>query len=217
MKFRHLVLTAAAAFTVFGASQASAQTIGFKVGAAFANVSGDDVEDTESLTSLIGGGFVRFGFGGIGIQPELLFVTRGFKVDETDPEIGEVSSKLKLDYIEVPVLAVLPLSMGAGLSPYVFAGPSFAFKLGCKADIEGEGVDISADCDEGEGEDPFKSTDIGATLGAGLEFPMGPGALLVEGRYNFGLTNIAEGEDADVKTRTAAVMAGYSIPLGPRM
>lgn len=210
MKIRQLALTAVAAFAVFGASQASAQTIGFKVGAAFANVSGDDVEDTESLTSLIGGGFVRFGMGGFGIQPELLYVTRGFETEDVDG-----TAQLKADYIEVPILAVVPLSLGAGLSPYLMAGPSFAFKAGCSLEGESEGVEVDIDCEDA-GFD-LKSTDIGATIGGGLEFPMGPGALLIEGRYNFGLTNIADAEDADVKTRTAAVMAGYSIPLGPRM
>ena len=213
MKIRQLAFTAFAACALFGASQASAQTIGFKIGASFANVSGDDVdEDTETLTSLMGGGFIRFGMGPIGIQPEVLFVTRGWKVED---DAEDVTGKFKADYIEVPILAVLPLSLGAGIAPYVFAGPSFAFNIGCTLSGESEGVSVDADCED-FGFD-LKSTDIGATLGGGLEFPMGPGALLVEGRYNFGLSNIADFEDADVKTRTAAILAGYSIPLGPRM
>jgi hypothetical protein len=203
MKIRQLALTAVAAFALFGASQASAQTIGFKVGAAFANVDVDDF-DSESLTSLMGGGFVRFGMGGFGIQPELLFVTRGYEVEE----LG-VTGKFKIDYIEVPILAVVPIAMG-GIAPYLFAGPSFAFKIGCNVEVD----DDSEDCGDDDG---LKSTDIGATVGGGLEFPMGPGALLVEGRYNFGLSNISDTEGTDAKTRTAAILAGYSIPLGPRM
>jgi hypothetical protein len=109
----------------------------------------------------------------------------------------------------VPILAVVPIAMG-GIAPYLFAGPSFAFKIGCNVEVD----DDSEDCGDDDG---LKSTDIGATVGGGLEFPMGPGALLVEGRYNFGLSNISDTEGTDAKTRTAAILAGYSIPLGPRM
>ena len=44
---------------------------------------------------------------------------------------------------------------------------------------------------------------------------MGPGALLLEGRYTWGLTNISDVADAvEIKNRSAYITAGYSIPLG---
>lgn len=212
---RRMVFATVVAAAVVGASSASAQTIGFKVGPSFANWNMEDEDGTEiegeTLTSFMGGGFIRFNMGRLGIQPELLYVTRG--TEATDPDF-DISGKFKVDYIEVPVLLVLPLTTGTGIAPYLFGGPSFAFEVGCKV----EAGDVSVDCDEGEGDSGRKSLDLGATAGLGLTFPAGPGALLIEGRYNFGLSNLVDNPIADesVKSRTAAILAGYQIWLGTR-
>lgn len=207
------IVAAAAAFALVGASNAGAQTIGFKVGASFAKWDFETAtggEDLETLTAFMGGGFVRFGLGRVGLQPELLVVTRG---GEYPAEAFEGDAKLKVDYIEVPVLLIVPLTMGTGVAPYVFGGPSFAFEINCKVETSAVSGDASEDCSDN---DLRESTDIGATAGGGLSFPMGPGDLFVEGRYNWGLTNLAKGEGTEIKSRTGAVLAGYSIWLGQR-
>jgi hypothetical protein len=213
---RRTAIAAATVLAVLGASDISAQTIGFKLGASFGkwSVEDDGLEvEASSVTSFMGGGFIRFGLGRFGFQPELLVVTRGA---EFQPEPGDPFGieGFKVDYVEVPVLLVLPFTSSPGVSPYVFGGPSFAFEIACKADDVGASEDF-ADCD---GLDVFdrKSMDIGLTAGGGIEFPLGPGALLLEGRYNFGLSNIYDGESVTIKSRTPAVLAGYSIPLTVR-
>jgi hypothetical protein len=216
---RRTAFAAFTAFAVLGATDISAQTIGFKLGASFANWSAeeDDQElDTDQFSSFMGGGFVRFGLGRLGLQPELLVVTRG--AEFSDEEEQGITGRFKVDYIEVPVLLTLPLTTGTGIAPYIFGGPNFAFEIGCKVEAELGDIEASDDCDDLDPGETFdrKSTDIGATAGAGLEFPLGPGALLIEGRYNWGLSNISDIEGVDIKSRTAAVLAGYSIPLGPR-
>lgn len=204
---RRALVAALAACAVLSASDIDAQTIGFKLGASFADWSVDSQGvdlDSENVTSFLGGGFVRFGLGRLALQPELMVVTRGAEFSGTGYDgIGE----FKLDYVEVPVLLVLPLTTGTGAAPYVFGGPSFAFEIKCQADGD--------DCDDNvAGVFDRKSLDLGLTAGAGLQFPAGPGALLVEGRYNFGLGNISDLEGLEVKSRTAAILAGYSIPIG---
>jgi hypothetical protein len=216
---RRTVIAAVAAFAVLGASDISAQTIGFKLGASFANwnIEDENVEiSTDAITSFMGGGFVRFGLGRLGFQPELLVVTRGAEFAAGDGDIFDVG-RFKVDYVEVPVLLVLPLTSGMGIAPYIMGGPSFAFEIGCKIEAETGGTDVSEDCDQ-QGTDVFdrKSMDIGLTAGGGIEFPLGPGALLIEGRYNFGLSNIYDGESVSIKSRTPAILAGYSIPLTVR-
>jgi len=206
---RRTVLAALTACAVLGATDISAQTIGFKVGAAFANwnfdATGVPENATDPLTSLIGGGFIRFGTGPVAFQPELLVVTRGADVSDL--------GKLKVDYVEVPVLLVLPITRGMGVRPYLMAGPDFAFEIGCN--FEAAGLNDSVECNDND-VTSRKSTDIGVTLGGGLEFPLGPGAFLIEGRYNLGLSNLSKDSDVDIKSRTPAVLAGYSIPLTNR-
>lgn len=207
----------AAAFSLLGTADVEAQgmTIGFKLGASFSNVSIDPDEDTKSLTAFTGGGFLRFPLGPVQLQPELMYITKGFKIDDFDEEI-DVEGKFKLSYIEIPVLLVLPLTQGASFSPYVFGGPAFAFEASCKIGVSGGGFSGDVDCEEGE-DIERKKFDVGAMFGAGFGIPAGPGSLLIEGRYNFGLINIADTDvDESLKNRSGAVLVGYSIPLGTR-
>jgi len=205
-------LLAGGAFLV-AAPAAEAQTIGFKLGASMSTVSVEDDEgvNIDSRTAFGGGGFIRFGMGRIGIQPELLFLSKGFSADAP----GDDDVDLQLDYVEIPVLLHLPLSMGTSFAPYVFGGPAFAFEVGCEAGNDA----VTIDCDE-DGADLFdrKKTDVGIAAGAGLEFAMGPGSILLEGRYTWGLTNLNESdnESESLKNRSAFFAAGYSIPLGRR-
>lgn len=201
-----------AAVLAFGAAPADAQTIGFKVGASMSKLSIDGTtEDSDWNTGFMGGGFVRFNLGRIGLQPELLAVTKGAKLDD-----GADEGSLEIEYVAVPVLLHLPLTYGTSFTPYIVAGPEFAFDIGCEATLN----DVTVDCDSSEFPDEAfarKTVDIGLTAGGGFGFAMGPGALLLEGRYTHGLSNIDDTPDpVEIKNRSIYITAGYSIPLGGR-
>jgi hypothetical protein len=198
-----------------GAAPAAAQTIGFKIGPTFSKLSVEDdptQEDPETLTSFGGGGFIRFGFAGLALQAEVLALTKGAKQTFNDGT-GDVEGKLKFTYVEIPVIAMFALGSG----PYLFAGPSIAFETACEVEVESTDGSIEADCDAGDEDFPRKKTEVSLHGGAGFQFPLGPGQLLIEGRYIYGLTNIADDPaepDAEAKHRTWAVMAGFAIPIG---
>ena len=200
-----IAFAACTALLLATAPALDAQTIGFKLGASMSKVVSEPDNDLDGLTAFAGGGFIRFGFGRIGIQPELLTVTRGYDDD--------TFGKLKLEYIEIPVLLHLPLTMGSTFSPYIVAGPSLGLEVGCEV----ESTLFSGDCDEeagAGGDDDRSSTDIGITAGGGLAFAMGPGAILLEGRYTWGMTDWANIDgDAGSKHRWALLTVGYAIPL----
>jgi hypothetical protein len=108
--------------------------------------------------------------------------------------------------IEVPVL----LRLGLGVlpfSPYILAGPAFAFEIDCDV----EQADVSVACDDGT----RKEFDFGLAGGAGIEFGLGPGSVLLEGRYTHGLTNLNDDPDGpEIKNRSFGVFGGYSISIG---
>ena len=217
-------LPIAAFFTIVLVTSAPAQTarpieIGVKGAALFSTLSVDDAEgaEIETRSSFGGGGFVRIPTGRLALQLELLYLKKGARQTsgDIDPfqEIG-----INLDYLEVPVLLVLPIDAGTTVSPYVFAGAALAFKVGCNLAGEGPGIDFEIDC-QGSTEVDFelrlKDFDLGVVGGAGLRIPAGPGGILLEGRYTFGLMNINDSEDqTSVKNRSAALSIGYSIPVG---
>jgi hypothetical protein len=186
-------------------------TIGVKGGINIATVDTnvEDIEDlVESKTGFVGGAFVTFGLGNIfAVQPELLYSQKGFQGDEFDETV-----KVNTNYIEIPVLLKAQLKL-AMLRPAIYAGPVVSFETGC--DISASG--LSVDCDVGEeGFINRKKTDWAAVFGANLDFFLGPVTLIVDGRYQLGLTNLADDPDfpeEDVKNRVWQFMAGIGWTL----
>ena len=210
MRRINTMLFGVAAALALSAAAAPAQTIGFKLGASIASQKFDpDVADFKSLTGFVGGGLIRFGSGRLGIQLEALSVTKGSKAETPTGAEGET----RLEYVEIPLLLHLPLTTGGSFAPYIVAGPSLGFEISCTTQGPGSG---EADCDE-TNPDRDKKIDFGVGGGLGVAFAAGPGAVLLEGRYTLGLSNIAtEGSTVEIKNRTILIMAGYEIPLGRR-
>ena len=194
-------------------SAAAQVVLGAKLGATFSNVDQDpDAFDTNSLTSFGGGGFIRFRIGGLGLQTELLALTKGTTLEDPIPDDN---LKLKMDYIEVPLLLRFGLGSGTDFMLYLMAGPSVGFEIGCE--LEEDDSDISEDCDEaGVGLFERAKTDFGLTGVWGFGLPMGPGNVLLEGRYTLGLTDLNKEGDAKHRNRSFGIFAGYEVPLGSR-
>jgi hypothetical protein len=192
------------------APAARAQDIrfGIKGGASLADLAGgeDTFGDTESKTrnGLVAGAFLAFPLGGrLELQPEALFAQKGAAFDFSD-----IDTKLKLDYVEVPLLLKARFG-GAGIRPYVFAGPYLGFRVKAEVSVDaGEDGSSSQDLD-----DETKSVDYGGVAGAGLEFPASRGAFLLEARYARGLANITSDDAANEDSVTNAV---WSVLVGFR-
>lgn len=187
--------------------------LGLKAGLAIADLDVEDAEGIDTRTGFVGGGFATFGIGEtFFVQPEVLYSMKGAKGDF---EEGDVT--FKLDYIEVPVLfgARFPIA-DSPFEPRVFAGPTVGFEMNCEIDGEQGGVSATIDCDE-FGLDT-KSIDLGVAFGAGLAYAMERFSIIVDGRYDLGLTNLNDSDnvedDGDVKNRAWQFMAGFAIPIG---
>ncbi len=192
---------------VLSAAPATAQTIGFKIGPTFSKLDiEDDVNDVaDGLTSFGGGGFIRFGMAGLSLQAEVLAITKGTEVEDV---FGDEDVSFEVTYVEIPVTAMFSLGRG----PYLFAGPFIGFEVSCT----GSFGTLSGECDENDGD--RNEMDFGVTGGLGIQFPLGPGSLLLEGRYAHGLANLNEsttaGEDGDIQTRYFGAFVGYAISIG---
>jgi len=217
-------LTLVLALAAFGFTPVAAQMggsgrmFGIKAGATFATASVSDPGSAEigTVTRLAGGVFLRIPLGSLAFQPEVLYMQKGASV--TDPDELGGSLDLYLDYVEVPLLLVVPIGSGAGAAPYVFGGGTVAFEVGCKFKGEGGGISLDVDCDAASQYDlelERKKLDFGVVGGAGITIPVGSGAFLLEGRYTFGLANIDDSGTGDsLKNRAGAVMIGFSFSLG---
>jgi len=159
----------------------------------------DEGGDPEMRIGAVVGGHVAFSLGGIvALQGEVLYTQKGLKAKA--PSGIDEDVEFKFDYINVPVLLRLGLTGGTGLQFLV--GPSFNFNTSAKVAFEG------LFDDEEDIKDEVEDIEIGLVLGAGYYGSL----LIIEGRYEEGLTDIADfrdfGEEENYKNRTFMVLAG---------
>ena len=169
-------------------------SVGVKGGLSYATIpdfaDGGIKFDTESRSGFAGGAFFRLTLlPGLSIQPEAIYTPKGVTAKTT---LGNMD--IDLVYVDAPVL--LRLSFGlAGLTGYVYGGPSFNVLLSAEAALGDDAEDVK---------DDLEPIEVSAVGGAGIEF----GKLLIEARLSEGLKSISKNADEEIKTRTFLVMAG---------
>jgi Outer membrane protein beta-barrel domain len=197
--------TVVALAVVFTSSMVSAQTVdwGIKGGVIFADVpkvsalfEDEGAVDLGYRVGVTAGGFVGIGLNSaLAIQPEVLFAQKGFK--GKDP-FDSAAFGFNLDYIDIPVLIRVGPSGGEGF--HLLAGPSFNFNIRAKGTEDGE-----PDEDFKDEIEPFE---FGLVVGAGFYGSV----LIVEGRYQEGLTNVAKAtfidDDESYRNRSFAALVG---------
>lgn len=167
-------------------------------------------------------GKTRFGLGLIGevhltddlwlsIQPRFQPGTAGVVLTPEDEEDPVELFELQLDYFSIPVLAKF---VTAGGKVYVVSGVNISFLTSAEAvpsDGNGEARDLKSS---------FEDTDISVDFGVGGQLPLGSIRIMLEARYEQGLSNIASGtiedEALDSRLRWSGLqlIAGVLLPLG---
>jgi Outer membrane protein beta-barrel domain len=184
------------------AAQARASTDGFgiKGGVTFTNL---DLEVPTTIVTEKGQtGFTAGAFygvrlaGPVHVDLEGLFTTKGTKF-----RFGDLENRMRLTYLEVPILARVGVVHSGRTTGYVSGGPSFAFKLKEVAEEDGEETARSNDA---------KKYDVGFAFGGGVSF----GRWIVDARYTLGVTDIVDVEaqfsgPSTAKNRFFALTAGY--------
>ena len=167
--------------------------VGVKGGATLANLTGEDVFNNSMSPGATGGAFARYPLSDMfSLQPEVLFAMKG-----AEYKVGDIEAEQKIDCIDVPVLVRLVWQNQSQFEPSLLVGPVVGFLLDNEI-TDGQEIDL---------EDGSKSTDFGMIVGAGLDYKLGDGAVLLDVRYERGLTSWLE--DLDVKNSVVSIMIGY--------
>ncbi|MGE4233921.1 MAG: porin family protein [Bacteriovoracia bacterium] len=132
----------------------------------------------------------------LSLQPELNYVGKGFESNFALSPAGQLPRKVSvnLDYLEVPLL--LKASLGGQVDPYLYAGPSVAFLIGKRVQVNqiGSGVS-SSDLLSGE----FEHIQFGLNIGGGVGVDIGnQTALLLDIRFQQGISNLIKQYREDV-------------------
>lgn len=159
---------------------------GVKAGVNFANIT--DATGLDNRTGFVAGVFIGGKFNDkIGMQADLLYSQQGAEFE---------AGNFDLNYVNVPI--VLKYYIAGGLNIQV--GPQFGVLLDQETNVISETIDDIATND----------FDLSGIVGLGLDIPLG---LRLEGRYNFGLTDVPDepGIDFDKgKNSVVTLSLGYS-------
>lgn len=180
-------------FVMLSGSIAVAQSkvsLGLKAGMNLYNVKIENTTMDDSRIGLVAGLFGHIHLATqIGFQPEIVYSAQGgsFKV-------GDVTTKIKLDYINVPMLLQYMFNNGFRLE----AGPQIGFLVSAKSKTNDVTTDIK---------DNFKTFDF--AIGAGVSYVHPPTGFGIDARYNFGLSNINDVTDAKTTNRGLQITLFY--------
>lgn len=198
---------------------------GIKGGLSLSNLWGDGVTEFEDdllasepvtsvepgwVNSFTGGVFLRFDLipDFLAFQPELLYLRSGKSWEVDDEEL-----RAYVDYITLPVLFKLLIPLDYPLTPSAYAGPVFSYAL--RARTEGldnvpDGADLGFMTGFGEDiDDAVSDFDVGLAAGLAFDIEAGPGAVVLDFRYNWGFLEVFDGQD--IRNHSFQLMAGYSL------
>ncbi|MFD2999597.1 porin family protein [Pontibacter toksunensis] len=136
----------------------------------------------------------------VSIQPEILYSQKGYETHQPsvagDPT-GDISSKLRMNYLEVPVMARISFG-GENFKSFVTAGPSAGYWMNGKSWFSFAGREEEKSYEfQDRYVDSMKDNrlDISANVGVGVAYNVGAGALNLDIRYGFGLSGISKYEN----------------------
>lgn len=181
-----------------GFSQAKVE-IGLKGGLNLASINREDARaNYENATGYHGGVYTLIKVANVGIQPELLYSTRGAKGDVT---IGGVVDDFKQEYTYLDIPVMLKLYAVAGLNVQI--GPQFGVLLSTSGEVYNPETNTTTKISK----DSYKNADMAAAFGLGWDAPFG---VNVAARYVLGLTDIDSGSES-AKNRTFQVSLGFRL------
>lgn len=202
---RSIVCALSLALVLTAPSAAFAQQIGMKGGINFASLTPEEDEDPETSRRKgpVGGIWVAVPIGArFAVQTEALFAEKGVTF-EANPAVGLDYAKVRLHYLELPILARIELSEPASPARvFLLGGLTPAFELGARSTVSIQGEVRSM----GFG-DQIKPFDLGLAGGVGVAF----GRALVEARYTHGVLHINEDDNGEdrIRNRVFSLTAGF--------
>lgn len=193
---KKMFLTAAmmlASVATFAQNAVGQITIQPKVGLNIANVT--DADDVDARIGLAAGAEFEYGVTDmIGVSAGLVYSMQGYKFSE-----GNVDTTVKLDYLNVPILANVYVAPGLAVKLGVQPG----FKLSSKVKMEGSGTSIEGESDD----DGVKEFDLAIPVGVSYQYQN----IVLDARYNWGVTKVFD--DGDSKNSVFQITLGYKFSL----
>lgn len=153
---------------------------GVRGGLVFSNSFGSNFfADPAFKSGLSGGIFTAVSLSkNIALQPEFMYIMKGFKVSDQT-----LSSSSTLHFLELPVLLKYYTGSTTGFRPNFVAGPFFSYFMSGNIEVTNRNFTFS------EKVENMKQFDIGLLLGTSIDFALANNNMQMDIRYSVGLVN----------------------------
>jgi hypothetical protein len=153
----------------------------------------------------------------LGLKAELQLIQRGEGLELTGTEKTSYKGKVNMTYFTLPIMAAFSHSFG-NILVFGQAGPYFGFGLTAKK--------VSLDPSKTVWKVNFSESaahrfDIGCIVGVGAGYPVGPGNIIFDLRYDIGFLDVNSPPDETKNdpykaycNRTFEIAIGYLIKIG---
>ena len=183
------------ALSILGFAQAHAQKFGFKGGYNYSSLNGEVAKDNtlKGLNGFYVGALMELPIGDVlALQPEIIYSRQGaaweYEYDVLFLGKGMIKSDLRLDYLNIPVMAKVnlgPLFLQGGVQfGFLVDKPEVSYTAGDRR--------VSQTVDK----DAYASFDFGVGAGLGINFNQ---HFFVEARYTHSLTNALDPNNNSLK------------------
>jgi hypothetical protein len=198
MKTRTSVALGLVTLTTLAAGPAASQELvaGAEVGLGFTSFRADEHDDRiDYETGLSAGLTAGWRFNEVlSVGTGLHWIRKG--ADGTVIGFEEaLAVDLRLDYLQVPLLVSASLPTPGAFRPVLSAGPAVAFEVACEHQTEPSELALTLGCDD-SGQDQRATTDWSFLLAGGVAWEMERVSVIVQGRYDVGLTRLDENGSA---------------------
>lgn len=195
------------------AGQTPDVSLGLEVGLSRATFHGEAVEGLKARSGVTAELMVERRIGGLAwVATGAGWTQKGSRGTLTGFEEA-LSTDLRIDYVQIPLLIGLRPSWDAAITPIVFAGPSVAFEVSCDNLTPIEELALTLGCPE---DGTRKQADWSAVIGGGLEYDAGRATMRLVARYEHGLTQLndtLDGSFAHIHNRALILRAGVFVPI----
>ena len=179
--------------------------IGVKGGINFTNLYVDDVEDENMKVGFNLGLFAKLPVTrGFSIQPEVLYSVKGSEITYDLGILGSNEYRFNLNYIEVPVLAVINVTRSLNIQAGGYG--AYLAQANIKRVENDEPNDQIADLNE----DNFNRFDYGLVGGLGIDVS----SVTIGARYNYGLREVGKADNFGSQALKNSKNSAISLYIG---
>ena len=167
------------------------------------------VEDNVDVTGISSRSGFHAGIDAAYTLSRMFAIEVGAAYSQKGAKDGELNVTLAPDYVDVPLLLAFNVPVNGNITPRVFAGGVASFEVRCRLEGDSESIECT---DDNVG--VRKKTYFSVMAGVGVDFAAGPGSLLLDVGYQYGLTDLAEDQTVISQMDVIQVSLGYRYPLG---